>query len=61
MPRCRCPIPTRPVTVAKLDGLSTQTVDLGQAVTSGRVWITRLAPAADGRYDAQIAELRFFR
>lgn len=48
-------------TVAKLDGLTTQTVNLGQAVTSGRVWINRLAPAADGRYDAQIAELRFFR
>jgi serine/threonine-protein kinase len=49
------------VTVAKLDGLTTQTVELGQAVKSGRIWITRLAPSADGRYDAQIAELRFFR
>jgi len=49
------------VTVAKLDGLASQTVELGQAVKSGRVWITRLAPSADGRFDAQIAELRFFR
>ncbi len=48
-------------TVAKLDGLATQTVELGQAVKSGRIWITRLATAADGRYDAQIAELRLFR
>jgi serine/threonine-protein kinase len=49
------------VTVAKLDGLATQTVDLGKPVKSGRIWITRLAPSADGRYNAQIAELRFFR
>lgn len=49
------------VTVAKLDGLSTQTVELGRAVQSGRIWITRLAPSADGRYDAQIGEFRFFR
>ncbi|MCJ7795943.1 MAG: hypothetical protein MUQ56_04135, partial [Thermoleophilia bacterium] len=49
------------VTVAKLDGLTTQTVELGQAVKSGRIWITRLAPSADGPNDAQIAELRFFR
>lgn len=49
------------VTVAKLDGLPTQTVELGRPVKSGRIWITRLAPSADGRFDAQIAELRFFR
>lgn len=49
------------VTVAKLDGLQTQTVELGRPVQSGRIWITRLAPSADGRYDAQIGELRFFR
>lgn len=49
------------VTVAKLDGLPTQTVELGRSVKSGRIWITRLAPSADGRFDAQIAELRFFR
>lgn len=49
------------VTVAKLDGLSTQTIELGRPVQSGRIWITRLAQSTNARYDARIAELRFFR
>lgn len=49
------------VSVGTLDGLSTQTLELGKTVESGRIWITRLAPSADGRFDAQIGELSFFR
>ncbi len=49
--------------VATLDGSNKQVVDLGRAVQSGRIWITKLAadPKNEGRFNAQLSDLRFYR
>jgi len=48
-------------TVGSLTGLKRQALTFEQPLESGRIWITKLAPAEGDRYDVQLAEIRFFR
>ena len=47
--------------VAELKGTHRQTLTLTQPIKSGRIWITGLASAPDGRYWVRVAEISFFR
>ena len=47
--------------VAELKGTHRQTLTLTQPIKSGRIWITGLVSAPDGRYWVRVAEISFFR
>ncbi|MBU2602738.1 MAG: protein kinase [Actinobacteria bacterium] len=44
-----------------LDGLQRQTLAFAQPVSSGRIWITRLAAGESDRFQVQLSEIRFYR
>ena len=50
----------RTATIANLDGDSTQTITLGTAISSGRLWFTELAPLTDARWGVELSEITFY-
>lgn len=47
--------------LAVLEGTTTQIITLGEALTSGRLWITQLAQLTDERWGVDLSEIHFYR
>ena len=48
-------------TVGTLTGLTRQVLVFDEPITAGRIWITKLAPGDNGKFDVKLSEVRFFR